>query len=250
MTDHARGIAPDRFRSAVAELARRDVPLPEPVTAAVADLDRIEAMRPVEATDLDVRHAYADPDQTTADIDALAQRAATSHRLHTAWAGAQIDAALRGLSALHDEADTLVEALRGQAEAAIAEVEWFARAGSPDVAELMRAGKRKDAGRAATVTTAFAEWDALRALRQQITGRDFPWRAVGTWTDPTHVTTAMTGRKLTGLEYTCEAIRSGGVPYWPTLAQAADAFARVEQATEQADRETARAARAQKQAAF
>lgn len=250
MTNYARGIAPDRFRAAVAELARRGVTLPETVTAAVADLDRIEAMCPADITDQDVRHAYADPDQTTADLDALVQRAATSHRLRTAWAEARIDAALRGLSALHDQADTLVEALRGQAEDAIAEVEWFARAGSPDVGDLARAGKHKDTTRAARVTAAFAEWGALRALRQQVTERGFPWPAVGTWTDPTHVTTTMAGRKVTGLEFTCEAIRAGGVPYWPTMAEAADAFARVVRATEQADRETAQAERAKKQMAY
>ncbi len=252
MTDHTRRIAPDRFRSTVAELARRGVTVPEPVTAAVADLDRVEGLRPAEVTELDVRRAFADASVTPADLDALVQRAATSHRLRTAWAEARIDAALRGLSAMHDEADALVEALRGQAETAIGEVEWYAQAGSPDVGDLARAGKHKDTTRAAHVTAAFAEWGALRALRQQLTERGFPWAVVGTWANAEEVEAAWAGstRGLSGLDHVTAVIREGGIAHWPTLAEASDAAARLERAREEANRETARAARAEKQAAF
>lgn len=252
MAYNPRLTAPDRFRSAVAELTRRGVTLPETVAAAATDLERVEGLCPVEITDLDVRRAYADPDQTPADLDALVQRAATSPRLRQAWGEARSDAALRGLSALHDEAAALVEALRDQAEAAIDEVEWYAQAGEPTVADLVRAGRTKDATRAAAVTTAFAEWGALRTLRQQVTGRDFPWAAVGTWANTEEVEAAWAGstRGLSGLDYFAAVIREGGVVYWPTMAEAADAAARLNQARKKATSDDARAARIAKQAAF
>lgn len=252
MTNYARAMAPDTFRSTVAELTRRKVTVPKTIAHALADLDRIESLRPPEVTDTDVRHAYADPGITPADLDTLAQRAACAPRLRTAWGEAKIDAASRGLSALHDEADTLVEALRPEAEAAIAEVEWFAREGSPDIAALVRAGRAKDAARAAAVENAHAEWGALRDLRRKVTVRGFPWGAAGLWANTEEVEAAWAGstRGLSGLAYFAAVIREGGQPYWPTMAEAADAAARLDRARTKAASDDARAARAQKQAAF
>jgi len=218
----ANPLAPTTLRSTIARLKGLGVELPPPVAAALAELVRIEALRPPVTEEHDLVDAYRNASLKPVDVAAVAIRIVTDATSRRAWTEACNAAAQAGVRRLGKHAADILEALRPTAERAIACLTWFAEHDSPDVSGLLNAGRTEDAQRAAAVPAAFTEWAGLTTLRASLTrplGFD-AWARGGVWTHPELVDAATVGRSLAGLDLIVTGVKAGGVLRWPTMAQA------------------------------
>ena len=246
----AREIAPAKYRDALALLKAHGVPISATVTAATKELDRVENLKPVYVTAADLAAAYRDPKATAAQLVNFATEVYTITARSEGWRNAWTGAALAGLRTIAAEVGDIVEYLRPTAEAHLDVLRWYAEAGSPDVAVLVRERRTDDAQKAATAPVAFAAWEALVTMRRDLSGARFDWSRAGRWSNPEHVAANVTNRQLTGLDHLTAGIRAGGRLWWPSIDQAAEVTGRVVDAEDKAQVEEFNADRLQKQSAF
>jgi len=215
-------LAPTTLRNALARLDHYDVTLPAAVLDALAELKRVEGLRPPATEEHDLVDAYRDPALKPAQLAAVAARILADAVMRRAWDQARNGAAQAGVRCLAEHAADILEALRPTAERAIACLTWFAEHDSPDVSGLLNAGRTEDAQRAAAVPAAFTEWAGLTTLRASLTrplGFD-AWARGGVWTHPELVDAATVGRTISGLDLIVAGVKAGGLLRWPTMAQA------------------------------
>src|SRR5665647_2706917 len=195
-------LAPQTLRNALARLDHYDVTLPAAVLDALAELERIEGLRPAATEEQDLVDAYRDPSLKPAQMAAVAARILADATMRRAWDQARNGAAQAGVRCLAEHAADILEALRPTAERAIACLVWYAEHDAPDVATLVNAGKMDDAQQAAAVPSAHSEWAALTTLRANITKPlSFEgWGRGGTWAHPEQVRAAAALRTLSGLD--------------------------------------------------
>jgi len=216
-------LAPTTLRSAIARLDHYDVTLPPAVADALAELERVEGLRPPATEEHDLVDAYRDPALKPAQLAAVAARILADATMRRAWDQARNGAAQAGVRCLAERAADILEALRPTAERHIETLVWFAEHDAPDVATLVTAGKMDDAQKAAAVPSAHAEWGSLTALRANITKPlSFEgWSRGGTWAHPERVRAATALRSLSGLDLIVTGVKAGGGLCWPTMAEAA-----------------------------
>jgi len=219
----ANPIAPTTLRSAIARLDHYDVALPPAVLDALAELDRVEGLRPPATEEHDLVDAYRDPTLKAAQLAAVAARILADATMRSAWDQARNGAAQAGVRCLAEHAADILEDLRPTAERHIETMVWYAEHDAPDVATLVNTGKMEEATRAAAVPSAHSEWAALTTLRANITKPlSFEgWGRGGTWEHPERVRAATAPRSLSGLDLIVVGVKAGGVMHWPTMAEAA-----------------------------
>ncbi|MDR1118044.1 MAG: hypothetical protein LBL01_01935 [Bifidobacteriaceae bacterium] len=206
------------------EIRRLGGEVPAATAAAVGKVEALLAARPRTVGAAAVEAAYQDGqfDQT----ERLAVEAASGKVRVAAWEAALRRAKEAVNSSLFNHLNGVIESFRPAAEAVLAELRWWADAGSPDPGQLLRDGHPKDAKRAACVRTHFEVLADMARVRDEISqerrGRPYPaWEnpqaAVegleyyGRWSKQLHEL---------GLEQAAELIRAGARPVWPTREQA------------------------------
>src|SRR5665648_120700 len=138
-------LAPTTLRNTLARLDHYDVALPAAVLDALAELERIEGLRPPVTDEQELVKAYRDPNLKPAQVAAVAARILADATMRRAWDQARNGAAQAGVRRLAKHAADILEALRPTAERAIARLTWFAEHDSPDVSGLLNAGRTEDA---------------------------------------------------------------------------------------------------------
>ncbi len=223
-----RELAPDKFKDALAALAKHNVPISDAVALAAKELKRVENIKPVFVTPENLAAMFRDPKAKPADLITLASEVATVDSRSRAWRHARTGAGVAGLSTIALEVGEIVEVLRPAAEAHIAALVWFAEAGDPDVTQLVREHRTDDATRAATAPLHYADFEALVKLRHELSGKRFDWSKAGRWSNPEVVAEAMAYKKqLLGLPFLTAGVRASGLLWWPTMEQAAVVTERV-----------------------
>ena len=119
---------PRRAREVIAILDRRAIPLPDKVTKAVAVLDRVESVKPVQPEHTAIRYAVLNG-ASQKELDALLLADLGAARLKTEWQQAQVDASGAILDAVLDTADEILPVLTEQANAAISQLVRIAALG-------------------------------------------------------------------------------------------------------------------------
>lgn len=220
-----REAAPAKFRDAIRELEAHDVPTSKAVTAAAAELDRVEGIKPAPVTPADLAAMFSDPKATPDQIILTAAEVSTLGSRSEAWRQSWISTASAGLAAISDETAQIVEALRPAAEAHLEVLRWYAALDVTDVSLLLRDRRTEDAQKAAAAPVAFGKWEVLMSVRATVSR--FDWSRCGRWSNPEHVATELEGSRLTGLDLMLAGVRAGGQIWWPTLEQATEVTARI-----------------------
>lgn len=147
-----------------AKLDQRNITTTAAVLDAYEVLDRIAATHPVQPAATAVRDLILD-DADDADVFAGLLAEDVFARWRSAHAQARIEAAVRVLRALADDADLIFEQLKVRADDAIAHIEKVAAFGGLNVAALVETGRADDAHALVTVPTVAAELDVLYTIR-------------------------------------------------------------------------------------
>ncbi|NCT90150.1 hypothetical protein GXB85_04175 [Cellulomonas sp. APG4] len=239
MNTYHRANAHNTVRATLALLTSTGYELPDTVTAALDRLNRLESLKPREATTQTLRAAYASGTADQAELEAHAARVAAERIAIDAWSKARTDLAIALNREIEMHVADVIEHLRPEAEKALAELAWYADAGAPDTTTLLRDGKTKDAQRAAAIELHHAQLLHLRKVRREISPRQFPWERLS-WAHPDKVPAT----KATGLALHIEAAQAGAEPWWPTWDQAL----RMVDQLERQDTEAAQATRQREQA--
>jgi hypothetical protein len=153
-----------RARNAVSQLASRSIPLPDSITAAVADLDRIESATPREPDRTAIRQAIV-AGANTDEINDLVLAELAFTRLRGEYLQAAMIAAQGILAAVRAESDHLHAELAARANTAIGQLAAVAALDGASLETLVRDGRHDDAQALVEVDVAGAELQALYEFR-------------------------------------------------------------------------------------
>lgn len=213
---------PDRAVKTLAELTDHGFKPTKQINDALANYRLVESRRPIKPTDQEVVDTFLNPDATDEDRNTALVLSANHINAFTFWHAARDEAGNRMQAALRDNIDRIVEALRPQAEKAIADIEWFVAEGLPTLPDLLAKGRQDDATRAAGVEVAWGMFDRLTDLRDRALGvRKFTWSI---WADPVLVDelTIPNLDTMPPFERICTIITAGGRLAWTTHHEAAE----------------------------
>jgi hypothetical protein len=158
--------APYTVRTVLKQFDDREIELPETVTAAVAELQRIQAEHPAEPEHAALHDAVlAGADR--AELDRLLLIELGAQRLRVAYTQATLTAADRVLGAIMRARDEIHPQLRALADDAIAKLTAVAKLGDATLDALVREGRHDDAQAVAAVDITAAELNELYNLRDQ-----------------------------------------------------------------------------------
>src|SRR5699024_3700392 len=203
------------------------VSVPEEVSAAVANVERIDKLRPKQVTNQDVVAAFEDPKATHKSVHDAAVAMTVSDRLREAWNHARGLAALRALGALARNVDDVIEQLRPRVSEHIDLITWWAEQGAPTAEQLLRQNRLEDAQRVVHVTHAVNEWAELRRLRSGIGPRDLQWFG-GMWANVDEISGDLQRNDVSTPEGITAVITAGGQPWWPTVGEAVAVNERID----------------------
>lgn len=221
-------------RDVIADLIDLGVKIPKDVTAALERVTVIENHPPAAPSPDELAAAYQHVDSDPDTLRGLLVAAATQPHAAKAHAAAVSTAQATVKAALASNIDTIVEALRPDAEKCIDTITWYVSEGQPDLAYLLKVGRGKDAERAAGILDTWGRLQHLQGVRDTTLGRPrFNWSP---WRNLPRVLFLDLPVSVTGFARITQAIQGGGELGWLTLteAQEMDNLARDWQAAEHA----------------
>ncbi|SIA00067.1 Uncharacterised protein [Mycobacteroides abscessus subsp. abscessus] len=216
-----------KARNAVKQFTSRGIELDASITAAVAELDRIEAEVPRQAEPNTIRDAIVNGADSDA-INALVLAELGFTRLRSAYMQAVQVAGGRALKAFHIERDNLHAALKVLAEHAITHLEKVAALDGATLEELVRAGRHDDAQALAEVEVVGTELAALYTIRDDyLTPGGLRAARVGDvdctqWRDPQIAGRYARVDRSVAANFVA-VLRNGGELWFPTAEEAVEA---------------------------
>ena len=220
--------APYTARDALKRFQARNVTLPDTITAAAANLERVTSARPAKPPVDTIRNLIVSG-APQSDIDAAVLADLAHSRLLSEYAQAEVLAAHQVLKTFRDAHDTLFQALEEQALALIKHVEQVAALGEGVTLDaLVRDGNIEDAAALASIDQIVAELNELYEVRYYLVKRGYlaMRHEDGTdccvWQDPRPVNREARGNDNQTQKY-LRGIRSGGTLWYPNAQSARDA---------------------------
>lgn len=156
---NSRDVWPHRAREGITALKTRDIPLPTPVTEALAVYDRIDGNEPTAPSHTAIREAItAGAPRKTLDGLLLADLGA--NRFRSEWHQARTDAAGAVLQAILESAEEIMGPLTKLAHDCIERLVKVSALGNTKLDDLVRAGRNDEAQQLANINKVAAELDS------------------------------------------------------------------------------------------